>query len=80
LAGAYKTAFFVLQEQVYLRGGSYVSTRKALLDHLNAAERAVLEAGMNWDRLQSDRQAKPEHYFEMLLDWSSAALRGAGSH
>ena len=77
LVGAYKTAFFVLQEQVYLRERRYIPTHKALRDYLSDDEKEVLDTGMNWDALRADRQAQPERFFDMLLRWSSAALRGA---
>jgi len=75
LAPAYKAAFFVLQEQVYLREKNYVLTHAELLGHLNGVDREVLETGMKWDELAADRAARPERYFEMLRAWSSAALQ-----
>jgi len=76
LAFAFKTAFFALQEQVYLRTRDYVSTHENLLARLDGIEREVLETGMKWDALSADRAARPERYFEMLRAWSSTALCG----
>jgi hypothetical protein len=78
LRGAYKAAFFALQEQVYLRERRYIATHRELLAHLTPAEAEVLRMDMNWDSRQAERQADPRRCFEVLRAWSSAALRGAG--
>ena len=78
LATAFKAAFFVMQEQVYLLERDYVPTHAELIDHLDGVEREVLETSMKWDELAADRAVHPERYFEMLHVWSSAAMCGLG--
>jgi hypothetical protein len=75
LKGAYKTAFFVMQELVHLRDREYVATKVELLDRLDSLDREVLKACMRWNELKEDRRDRPEHYFTMLREWSSRALR-----
>jgi hypothetical protein len=75
LKGAYKVAFFVMQELVFLRGREYVATKKALLGRLEPEDREVLDACMRWNELGDDRRDRPEHYFSLLREWSSRALK-----
>jgi hypothetical protein len=76
LKDAYKAAFFVLQEMVFLRHREYVATKRDLLERLDGVDREVLEACMRWTELREDRRDRPERYFMMLREWSSAVLRG----
>jgi len=75
LKDAYKAAFFVLQEMHFLRHREYVATKRELLDRLDGLDREILATCMCWSELSEDRMDRPEHYFSMLREWSSATLR-----
>ncbi|MGI6200656.1 MAG: nucleotidyltransferase domain-containing protein [Christensenellales bacterium] len=75
LRGAYKAAFYVLQQAVYLREGVYVSTRRALADRLAGEERALLTAFDQWEAQRAERQARPEAWFGRMIHWCQRMLR-----
>ena len=79
LREAYKFAFFVLQEWVYVTGGKYVPTKKELLLELEGENKAVLELLINWNHLKTDREKTPEKYFFALIGWASSMMRSAAS-
>lgn len=75
LKTAYKTAFFVLQEWLYLKQNLYIPTKKELLLHLDGENRDVLDISINWDHLKVDRETRPEYYFSLLKKWCSFLLQ-----
>ncbi|MBI0582166.1 MAG: nucleotidyltransferase domain-containing protein [Methanomassiliicoccales archaeon] len=75
LKDAYRATFFVMQELVFLRDREYVPTKRELLDRLQGEDRAVLEVCTRWNELKEDRRDRPEHYFSLLREWSSRALK-----
>lgn len=77
LRGAYKAAFFVLQQAVYLRDGIYLPTRRELAAHVQGEERALLTAYDQWDAQRADRQARPEAWFDRMIRWCQGLLREA---
>jgi len=74
---AYKTAFFVMQEVVYLKEHRYIPTKRELVLHIEGKDREVLETCINWDSLAEDRMDRPEHYYRSLIEWSARILRDA---
>lgn len=74
LAGAYKTAFFVLRTVSFLRTGSMPPTKQALLSLLEEKEREILQICMNWEAFAQQRKEHPEFFFELLLDWCGKVL------
>lgn len=79
LKGTYKAAFFVMQELVSLRDREYVATKKALLGRLEGEDKQVLETCMRWNELRDDRRDRPEHYFSLLREWSSKAMKAVNA-
>ncbi len=73
LAGAYKTAFFVLRAVSFLRTGSMPLSKQALLPLLEE-EREILQIDMNWEAFTQQRKEHPEFFFELLLDWCGKIL------
>ncbi len=77
LREAYKFAYFVLQEWVYVTQNKYIPTKRELLFLLEGENRAVLETCMNWNDLEADRKKAPEKYFFALMRWAGAMLKSA---
>ena len=75
LKEAYKTAFFILQEWVYLREHQYVPAKKDLIGCLQNQDRDVLDICIHWDSLEADRKRRPEYYFSLIISWSSMMLQ-----
>ncbi|MDF9409857.1 MAG: hypothetical protein A4E52_00393 [Pelotomaculum sp. PtaB.Bin013] len=71
LKSAYKIAFFVLQEWLYLEESLYIPTKKELLPHLDGENRSVLDICINWESLKDDREKRPEYYFSLIKNWCS---------
>ena len=74
LAGAYKTAFFVLRAISFLRTGSMPLSKQELLPLLEEKEREILQIGMNWEAFAQQRKEHPEFFFALLLDWCGKIL------
>ena len=75
LKDAYKTAFFVLQEWVYVREHRYVPTKRELLEHLDGNDRKVVSVCIDWSSLTEDRRLNSEHYFSLIIEWSDDMLQ-----
>ena len=67
LAGAYKSAFFILQNLHYLESGEFIATRAALKAALTGDDRAVMEQWHGTD----------DEAFSLLLGWCQQALKRA---
>lgn len=74
LRSAYKAAFFLLQVILVLRGNEYPRTQRELARGLAGDDFAVLDVYRNWQTLSSDRAARPDFYYELLLNWCSGVL------
>jgi hypothetical protein len=74
LKGAYKAAFFVLQEWVFVDRGQYVPKRKDLLAHLSGNNKAVLDTLIRWDALAEDRAQNPDVYFDRIIRFARAMM------
>jgi hypothetical protein len=75
LKAAYKPAFFVLQEWVYLKERLYIPTKTELLLHIEGGNKEILDTLINWEALKADRKKNPERYFSLLKNWSSKILQ-----
>jgi len=76
LAMAYKSSFFIFQALLFLKDGVFRATKKEVGTSLTRAQDAdVMNIFLNWDKLESDRASRPEHYFEVMINWSSEILR-----
>lgn len=75
LKDAYKAAFFILQLLYAVREKEYVHTKRELYPRLAGDDLAVLDICMHWQALQSDRAARPEFYYDLLLRWCGNILR-----
>ncbi len=67
LAGAYKSAFFILQNLHYLESGDFITTRAALKAALTGDDRAVMEQAQGTD----------DEAFSLLLNWCQQAMKRA---
>ena len=74
LYSSYKSAFFLLQLMCVLRGMPYASTRAELSTLLEGGDLKVLDVFIHWQSLESDRAARPDFYWKLLLDWCGRAL------
>jgi len=74
---AYKAAFFILQEWVYLTDRRYVPTKREMIERLDGDDRKVLAICVGWDGLKDDRREHPERYFSLMKEWSSGMMRRA---
>ena len=72
LPGAYKGAFFILQNLHYLERGEYISTKAELLPLLSGSHRAVLERAM---QLQNKGEYDFAESFELLFKWCQDTMR-----
>jgi uncharacterized protein len=74
LKGAYKAAFFVLQEWVCVNEGRYAPTRKDLLACLTGNNETVLDTLIRWDALAEDRKQNPDIYFDRIIRFARAMM------
>jgi len=74
LKEAYKSAFFVLQEIIYLQTHNFIATRRELLPLLDGLDHAVLQTTVDWDTLII--QSQPLEYFSQIIEWSKGILKG----
>jgi len=70
LFGAYKSAFFVLQEWVFVNRHLYAPSKNELLSYITGDHKAVLETLMNWDLLAEDRESHPNTYFSRIIQFA----------
>lgn len=76
LAMAYKSSFFIFQALLFLKDGIFRATKKEVMESLTEAlDAEVMNISINWDKLESDRVSRTGHYFEVMINWSSAVLR-----
>lgn len=72
LPGSYKAVFFILQNLIYLRTGSFYGTKKELLHALDGRDREVLEALLHQ---QSGLVMDFDDAFALLFSWCQKTLR-----
>lgn len=75
LKGACKSAFFILQLLHFLRTGTYVRTKKALLPLLDGDERDLLEASIGAPRDERLSESDMEVRYRQLIAWYSTLLK-----
>ena len=71
---AYKMVFFILRTCVLIDTGLYIQHRSALVEHLSEADKRMLGVYGDWQQMKSDREKRPEYYFEQMLDWCRLKL------
>ena len=71
LPGTYKGVFFILQNLYYLKTGSFITTKGALLQVLSGNDRAVLEHAI---ALGTDAGFDFQESFTLLLSWCQETL------
>jgi len=72
---AYKSAFFLLKLVHYLRTYEYTCTKAELLPQLAKRDQDILSASMYWSKQQELRQADPDRYYSMMIEWSGDLLK-----
>lgn len=74
----YKMSFFLLQAETFLRTGTYIPTKHALLDVLTGEDRLILQACINKSRLLSLTPEEREASYQRLLAWTGTLIRTYG--
>ena len=69
LAAAYKTAFYLLQNLIFLKTGVFCLTKGELTQAVDGMDREIL---------QTDPQENPDAAFSLLFDWCKATLQQLG--
>lgn len=80
LKHAYKTAFFITQEMVFLNKKQYIKTKQEMLSFFDKGTRDILYIAIMWDHLQQDREIRSECYYMWLIEWSSKVLKHYNSY
>lgn len=79
LYGAYKAAFYILQNIYYLEKGEFAGTKAELLKRLNGPDKEILERLVTWRDSAEDGNGndsgKFEDYLNAMLKWSSRLVR-----
>ena len=71
-------SFFLLQAETFLRTGTYIPTKHALLDVLTGEDRLILQACINKSRLLSLTPEEREASYQRLLAWTGTLIRTYG--
>ena len=71
LPGTYKGVFFILQSLYYLKDGCFYSSKKEILDHLEADDKKVLEMA---NHLHAAADYDFESAFSLLFCWCQRIL------
>jgi len=67
----YKAVFFILQNMHYLESGSFIGTKKELLESLTGSDRLVLERAIS---LGNGEPFVFDEAFDLLFSWCGEAL------
>jgi len=72
----FKECCYALQSWMLLTEGKYCATKADLLAALpDPQDRELVQVVMNWHSLQTDREARPQYYLELLERWCRAMLQ-----
>jgi hypothetical protein len=74
LEGMYKSAFFLLQANYYLRNREYIQTKRELIGLLRGDEKEILKISMNWNADKELISVNTDYYFELIFMWLKAIL------
>lgn len=72
ISGAYKSAFFILQDLYFLEHGAFIQTKAHLLPLLSGQDKAVLARAI---RLGEGEVFRPAESFALLFAWCQDALK-----
>lgn len=70
LKNLYKAAFFILQAKYFVEFGTYIKTKKELAEHLNGADREILNICINKDKISNTPAPELESLYRKIILWS----------
>jgi hypothetical protein len=77
LKPAYKLAFFILQEYIFLMEDAYFPTKRELQARLEGEDKTMIETLMNWESYEGARKAAPDKCFFELAGWAGNMMTRA---